>query len=175
MRRLLLLRHAKAERGFAGLDDHERALEPRGHNDARLMGAYLARHAMLPDRAVVSPSKRTTQTWEEVRTELDPFPSLHSEPRLYNASADTILDVIRETPAGAQTLLVVGHNPGLHETAFQFVASGETEARARLYDNFPTAALAVIEFPIHDWAEIQPLSGRLERYVTPKLLNLPAD
>ena len=66
MRRLLLLRHAKAERSQPGGRDHDRVLTQRGRADAKTLGAYLARHRLVPDRALVSTAARTRETWERV-------------------------------------------------------------------------------------------------------------
>ena len=69
MRRLLLLRHAKAERSQPGGRDHDRILSKRGRNDAAAVGAYLVRHRLVPDRALVSTSARTRETWTLVAAE----------------------------------------------------------------------------------------------------------
>ena len=72
-------------------------------------------------------------------------------------------------------LLVVGHNPGLHETARLLIASGDVEARERLNEGLPTSGLAVIDFAGRDWEKLHPHSGRLERFVTPRLLKAATD
>ncbi|MFD0938211.1 SixA phosphatase family protein, partial [Methylobacterium trifolii] len=71
-------------------------------------------------------------------------------------------------PAGAGCVILVGHNPGLQDLALRLVGSGPRDARARLSAQFPTAALAVIDFDTPDWAGIGHGGGRLERFVTPK-------
>ena len=78
---------------------------------------------------------------------------------------------IREAPAAAKTLLVVGHNPGFHEMATLLVGSGDKRARAKLAAKFPTAALAVIDFDIANWLSIRPGAGRLDRLVTPRAIG----
>ena len=171
MRRLLLFRHAKAERAEAGESDRERALNERGSKDASRIGAYMAGHALYPDRVVISPSLRTQESWKHARTAFRPQPAAQTIDRLYDATPQAIFDVIKDTPASAHSLLVIGHNPGLHELALMLIASGDTEARERLREKLPTCGLAIIDFPIDDWSKLHPRSGRLERFVTPRSLE----
>jgi phosphohistidine phosphatase len=94
--------------------------------------------------------------------------------RLYDATPHAILGVVREAPAATHALLVVGHNPGLHELALMLIASGDIEARERLREKLPTSGLVIIDFAFDDWGKLHPQSGRLERFVTPKSLGSPA-
>lgn len=175
MRRLMLMRHAKAETSTSGQRDLDRALAPRGRAVAPLMGRYMMQHALAPDHAVVSPSRRTRETWEMVAPAFGKQPKFAYEPRIYEAAWKMLLGVVRETPQDAHTLLLVGHNPGMQELAAVLTGTGETEARHRLQDKFPTSALAVIDFPTDDWQSLKPSIGRLDRFVTPRLLNLDSD
>lgn len=171
MRRLLLLRHAKAERSIPGGPDRDRRLVDRGRADAGGMGAYMATHALRPDRVLVSPAARAQETWEQVAAAFKPAPPASPVERLYDATAHTILDAIREMPDTVQTILIVGHNPGLHELALLLVASGDVEARERLREKLPTSGLVSIDFAFDRWNELHPRSGRLERFVTPRSLS----
>jgi phosphohistidine phosphatase len=171
MRRLLIFRHAKAERAEAGKSDRERALNERGGKDASRIGAYMAGHSLHPDRVVISPSLRTQETWKYARTAFRPQPAAQTIDRLYDAMPQAIFDVLKDTPASAHSLLVIGHNPGLHELALMLIASGDTEARERLREKLPTCGLAIIDFPVDDWSKLHPRSGRLERFVTPRSLE----
>jgi len=92
------------------------------------------------------------------------------EDRLYDAGAQAILALVQETPPAVRTLLVIGHNPGLHDFARLLIASGDVEARERLNEGLPTAGLAVIDFAAKDWRKLHPHGGRLERFVTPRSL-----
>jgi phosphohistidine phosphatase len=168
--RLMLLRHAKSEKAEPGLRDHERRLNDRGERDAETIGAYLARHGLLPDLVAVSTSQRTRQTWEHVAAMLSASPPASFEERLYNAGAEAILAVVKETKPAVRTLMVIGHNPGLHEGARLLIASGDVEARERLNEGLPTTGLAVIDFAGKDWRKLHPHGGRLERFVTPRSL-----
>jgi phosphohistidine phosphatase len=172
--RLMILRHAKAEKAEPGMRDRDRPLAPRGRTDARRIGTYLVHHTLIPDLVIVSPAQRTRETWECLREPLaDALPAappIDFDERLYNASIQTGLDVLREARE-ARTLLVIGHNPGMHEIARQLIAAGNVEARERLNESFPTAALAVIDFAGNDWRRLHPEGGRLERFVTPRLIK----
>jgi phosphohistidine phosphatase len=175
MRRLLLLRHAKAERSQPGGRDEDRVLTDRGRRDASRIGSYMARHAFIPGRALVSPAARTRETWELAAAELGKLPPADFDERLYNATPNTILQIVKETAPGVGTLLAIGHNPGLQELAAMLVASGDIDARERLGEDFPTSALAVISFASDDWSEVHPRGGRLEHFITPGWLAAATD
>jgi phosphohistidine phosphatase len=171
MRRLMLLRHAKSDWSVGGQRDIDRTLAPRGREVAPLMGRYMAQHGLAPDRVLVSSARRTRETWELLAPEFGEQPAFGYEPRLYEASAKAILAVVHETAADIHTLLLIGHNPGLQEIAAKLMATGEIDARQQLMEKFPTAALAVLDFPTDAWTTLKPSSGRLDRFVTPKALR----
>jgi phosphohistidine phosphatase len=168
--RLMLLRHAKAEKAEPGGRDDARGLAARGLADAAVIGAYMARHALLPDRALVSTARRTCETWERLAAELAGPVAATFEARLYNAGAQAILAVVQTTAPRVRALLVIGHNPGLHDFARFLIASGDVEARERLNEGLPTGGLAVIDFAADAWRKLHAHGGRLERFVTPRSL-----
>lgn len=169
MRRLLLLRHAKAEPAGNG-PDFDRGLAGRGLSNARAMGAYIAEHALLPDFAAVSPARRTVETWELVAAELKAPCKPVFDARLYGASEETLLAVVRAIPAKHQSAMLVGHNPGLERLAQVLAGAGSKRARQTMDEKFPTAALAVIDFDIEDWRRAAPEQGVLKLFVTPASL-----
>jgi phosphohistidine phosphatase len=175
MRRLLLLRHAKAERLQPGGRDQDRVLTERGRSDAKTLGAYLARHGVVPDRALVSIAARTRETWAILAAAMDRTPPVEFEDRLYEASPQTVLQAIKETGPETGTLLMIGHNPTFQEIAAMLVASGEIDARERLGREFPTSALATISFAAESWSGVHARGGRLEHFVTPKWLAAATD
>ncbi len=175
MRRLMLLRHAKAERSQPGERDRERRLADRGRRDAPRIGAYMARHGFIPDAAMVSPAARTRATWDLVAKALGEPPDATLDDRLYDASPGDIIAVIKDAGGEADALLVVGHNPGLHELAVGLIASGDRDTRERLGEGLPTSALVVIDLMLKAWTELRPRSGRLERFVTPRQLAAETD
>ena len=167
MRRLMLLRHAKSDRS-PGLPDMIRPLNERGAAAARLMGAYMARHGLLPDLVLCSPSTRTRETLVALSSQWPAMVKVSFDERLYVAPPQAILSVIRAQEDEARSLLAIGHNPGLHEAAEILIAAGDVELRERLREKFPTCALAVIDFAADAWSGIHDHSGRLDRYVTPR-------
>jgi phosphohistidine phosphatase len=175
MRRLLLLRHAKAERLQPGGRDHDRVLSERGRADAKKLGLYLARHAFVPDQAVVSAAARTRETWTLLAAAFAKSPPVSFEDRIYEATPQNILQVVKDTGPQIGTLLVVGHNPGLQELAAMLIASGDIDARERLGEDFPTSALAAISFAAEDWSGVHSRGGRLEHFVTPDWLATATD
>jgi phosphohistidine phosphatase len=173
MRRLMLLRHAKSAWG-EGVADRERPLAKRGREAAPRLGRYLADEQLWPDLVLVSPARRTQETWNLVRAELGEVLA-RSEPRIYEASAARLLDLVRETDDGVRTLLVIGHNPGLQDLARLTAGQGDRYALARMMQKYPTAGLAVIDFPEPAWRAVAARTGRLDRFVTPKSLGAGED
>lgn len=175
MRRLLLLRHAKAERSEPGEADRARALVERGHADAARIGAYMASHALVPDRVLVSPARRTQETWKAAAAAFPRAPGATTLEKLYDATPHAILAAIRDAPASAHTLMVIGHNPGLQALAVMLIASGDVDTRELLREKLPTSGLVIIDFAFDDWSRLHPQSGRLERFVSPRSLEEAAN
>jgi phosphohistidine phosphatase len=175
MRRLQLLRHAKAERTPPGGRDHDRVLTERGRSDATKLGVFLARHGFVPDRTIISTSARTRETWALLANAFARLPAVEFDERLYDATPQAILQTIKAAGRETASLLVIGHNPGLQELAAMLVATGDIDARERLGEDFPTAALAAISFAANDWSAVHPHGGRLEHFVTPEWLAAGSD
>jgi phosphohistidine phosphatase len=174
MRRLLLLRHSKTERPEPGQRDRDRRLTARGRADAPLIGTYMVRHRLVPDLVLVSPAQRTVETWALVGAAFSKAPRVVKEDRIYNAGAETLADLVGEAD-DAMALLLVGHNPGLHDLANALIGSGDVEAREGLHEKLPTSGLVVIDFAFDDWSKLHECAGRLERFVTPHTIGGAAD
>jgi phosphohistidine phosphatase len=170
VRRLMLLRHGKALKSEPGERDFDRALAARGMTDSEKLGAFLTRHKLAPDRVVVSPAQRTRDTWARAALACPRAPAPVFEPRLYDAKPKAILDIVRET-GDAMQVLIVGHNPGLHELAVLLIASGDVEVRERLQEHLPTTGLVVIDFAVDAWRKVHARSGRLVLFVEPRTLD----
>lgn len=170
MRRLILLRHSTADRAKPGRSDQERALTPQGETDAATIGNYLATHSFRPDHVLVSPSIRTRETWRQVVAAVRAAPNATFDERIYNATTQTLFDVVAETPDIARAVLLLGHNPGLHELAMLLVATGDIDTRERLRENFPTSGVTIIDFALDSWSKLHSRSGRLERFISPKVI-----
>lgn len=166
---LLLLRHAKSSWDDAELDDFDRPLAKRGTKAASAIGAFLAAHGLAPRLVLCSSSVRTRATLALVLSELpDPPPEVRYSDDLYLAMPDAILETLTKEAGTAATVMVVGHNPGMHALALTLSGDGSRKALADLAMKFPTAALAVVTFDAGKWAEVRPASGRLERFITPR-------
>jgi phosphohistidine phosphatase len=178
MLRLMLLRHAKSS-WPSGLQDIDRPLSERGEAAARLMGDYLAHHALIPDRILCSPSRRTRDTWtnvfDAISTQLPAVADIKFDSRLYGAARNGIVSVIQEQDDKAHTLLLIGHNPGMQDAAEWLMASGDVELREQLREKFPTAGFAVIDFALDRWNRVHAHSGRLDRFITPRLIAAATD
>lgn len=171
MKKLLLLRHAKSSWDNPSLADFERPLATRGLRTATLMGRELAARDWLPDRALVSPAVRTRQTWELIGAELPGRPKTDFPDTLYAASAEETLAALRSVPESVDTLLVLGHNPGLQDFAVMVAGdASEGKALARLRDKFPTAALARLVFE-GKWRDLGLAGARLTHCMRPKDLG----
>ena len=172
MKRLYILRHAKAAPGEPGQDDHARALTLRGIADAEAMAHYLRKNGARIDRVLVSTAARTVQTADVVLRELQMPPRADYRDALYLAPPGKILTLLQATPARAEAVMVIGHNPGLEELASLLarepVRRKERERRDVLEEKFPTAALAVLDFDIEKWREIRPGEGKLVDFVRPR-------
>jgi phosphohistidine phosphatase len=171
MRRLMLLRHSAADRAEPGERDQARPLAAQGRADAAMVGAYFVNHSLRPDHVIVSTATRTRETWRQIAAALRVAPTAVFDERVYNAATQGLFNVIAEAPDGARTLLMVGHNPGLHELAMLLVATGDINIRERLRENFPTSGIAMIDFALESWSALHPRSGRLERFVSPKEID----
>ncbi len=175
MRRLMLLRHAKTETDAPSGRDQDRRLDERGHRDAAMIGDWLGRHPPFPDLVQVSPAVRAKETWElawEVMKEHAPRPQVEFLPELYGADAADILETIRAASVNdPKHLMVVGHNPGMHELALMLTGSGDAAGRHALADNLPTSGLAVFDFATNDWNDVAFRRGKLILFVSPKLLK----
>jgi phosphohistidine phosphatase len=179
MRRLQLLRHAKTEADAPSGRDQDRRLDNRGRNDSAEIGGWIALHPPFPGLVLVSHAIRAQQTWEiawEAMKERVPEPVVELIPELYGADVAQLLAVIRDASStDPQRLMIVGHNPGLHELAISLAGSGDAAGRRALADNLPTSGLAILDFDIDDWADVALRRGRLVQFVSPKLLRQGSD
>ena|ERR1700760_2889467 len=179
MRRLMLLRHAKTESDAPSGRDQDRRLDERGRIDASDIGNFIAQHPPFPDLVLVSSAVRTRQTWElawEAMQTQASQPQVEFVADLYCAEVAQLLHSIRiAAGSDAKQMMLVGHNPGMHELALALAGDGDATARQELARNLPTSALAVLEFDISTWDDVSFGRGRLVTFVTPKLLKHGSD
>lgn len=170
MLRLILVRHAKTERDSPSGQDHDRRLDQRGHRDAREIGEWIATNN-APDQVLISSAVRARQTWDEMAALLaDAANEVVDD--LYHSAPGDIIQIIHGF-AGRKTrrLMIVAHNPGLHELALALSASGDKEGLSELEDNLPTSGVVIIDFDVKEWDEVGFRRGKLIRFITPRLLK----
>lgn len=172
MRQLLLLRHAKSSWDDPSVPDRERGLAPRGHRAAAAMRQAMLRLGLAPDLVLVSPARRTRETLDALEP-WDEAPLIESIDMLYLASAMQLLDIVRGVPETVRSVMVVGHNPGMHELALLLNKKGATvpaSALAHLRAGYPTGALA--EFNVAGgWSRLEAGGGQLVRFLRPRDLQ----
>ena len=167
-RRLLLLRHAKAEPGEPEQDDHERALAARGRRDAERMGEAMSERGLAPEQVLCSSAQRTRETLDRILPYLPSGLTLTLDQRLYLASAEEILARVALVDARVRCLLVVGHNPGIAALAEWLAGKRASAAAARLRRKFPTGALAEIVVDSARWRDLAPAGATLASFLTPR-------
>ncbi|MFJ5265393.1 SixA phosphatase family protein [Streptomyces sp. NPDC088387] len=167
LRRLVVLRHAKSA-WPPGIADHQRPLAPRGRRDAPAAGRALAEADQLPDLALVSTAVRARQTWELASGQWGTPPPVRHDSRVYAADVPELLAVVRETSAEVETLLVVGHNPGLEELVLDLAGDGLGDAVERVRVKFPTSAIAVLTWYGRTWEALRPGVALLTSVTVPR-------
>ena len=169
MRTLYLLRHAKSSWSDPRLPDRERPLAPRGRRDAKRIAKHLLRLGIKPQLVLCSSAERTRETLELVQPALGPTSTVRLEAELYAASADRLLERLRDVPDEVASVLLIGHNPGLHDLALVLASAGrELEL---LEAKFPTAALATLSLADATWGRLAQGDAVLAAYVVPKQLS----
>jgi phosphohistidine phosphatase len=167
LRRLVVLRHAKSA-WPEGVADHERPLAPRGRRDAPAAGRALAEADCLPDLALCSTALRARQTWELAAAQWGTPPPVRLEARLYAADAADLLAVVHEVSAEVETLLLVGHNPGLEELVLELAGDSLDDALDEVRLKFPTSAIAVLAWHGSTWQTLAPGTALLTSMTVPR-------
>lgn len=172
MKTLTLLRHAKSSWDDPVERDFDRPLNDRGRRAARVMGDYMRRESMRFDAVLVSPAVRTLETLAVVRAALGRDLVAVEDRRIYLASSVTLLEVLREVDAAAESVLMVGHNPGLEDLILDLVPDdGSSPLRDDVFAKFPTASLATMACDVADWAALDRRKARLLSFTRPRDLD----
>jgi len=166
MPNLYLLRHAKSSWDDPGSNDRDRPLSPRGRRAAERLAEHLRAEGVHPDLVLCSPAVRARQTLARVRRALGD-PKVTFDEILYAADAERLLARLRTVPAGVETVLLIGHNPGLQDLALDLAAEGRglRKLRAKL----PTGALVSLSFE-GAWSDLGPGRAVLAGFVVPREL-----
>ncbi|MBU3078129.1 SixA phosphatase family protein [Sphingomonas quercus] len=168
MKRLTLFRHAKSGWDDPAARDFDRPLNEKGRRAARIMGRMMRDERMRFDRVIASPAVRVAETLDAMAEGFGQRLSVAWDQRIYLAAAETLLELVRETPADVEELLLSGHNPGLEDLILLLVPDTGDAMREAVEEKFPTAALATIALPLSDWRHIRRGEGTLARFVRPR-------
>jgi phosphohistidine phosphatase len=174
MRRLFLIRHAKAEPGV-GQNDYERALNDRGRTDARRVAEILAGRDRLPEVLIHSGALRTKQTAEIFAAHWPRRVELQEEVGLYDATQEMLFARVTALSDAVDCVGFVAHNPAIGELAATLAGHGAHPELRRMAFKYPTCAVAVIDFEISVWDDISRRAGLLALFLTPAELGAEAD
>ena len=167
MKRLILTRHAKSSWDDPLTPDHDRPLNERGKAAAADLGQWLASRGYVPEQVLCSDAVRTRKTFSGIAPALPGAPELELKPALYHAGPDVMLAVLRH--AKADTVMMIGHNPGIAEFAGRLVAQ---PPRNTEFVRYPTGATLVADFAIDDWADVNFGMGTVDDFIVPSEISV---
>ncbi|GAB4271412.1 MAG: histidine phosphatase family protein [Pararhodobacter sp.] len=162
-KRLILTRHAKSSWDDPTMSDHDRPLNDRGKAAAADLGEWLASRGYIPDEVLCSDALRTRKTWSGIAPALPGTPVLVLKPALYHAGPDVMLAVLRH--ATSDTVMMIGHNPGIAEFAQRIVATPPTNPA---FLRYPTGATLVASFQIDSWKDVDWHMGSTRDFIVPR-------
>jgi phosphohistidine phosphatase len=166
MKRLYLLRHAKSSWKDTSLPDHDRPLAGRGRRAAKAIARHLRDQHIEPELVLCSSARRARETLERLALAAS---TARVEDDLYAASATQLLDRLRAVPDTVESVMLIGHNPGLQELALDLAHPSPTTDD--LAAKYPTAALATLQFTASTWRDLGRESGELLNLVRPRDLR----
>lgn len=172
MKRLYLLRHAKAQ-NVSGIEDNARPLSSEGEEDAFQLGAFMRKKDYTPDLILCSSALRTQQTYDHLSKGFKISLNKSDQPGLYNAGAEDILDCIHESDDQQRAILILGHNPGIHELALRLCDIENTPLLDRLMGGYAAASLTVFDCPVQVWNDLQLGENKLVDLQSPLDYNAP--
>jgi phosphohistidine phosphatase len=176
MRTLTLMRHAKSDwptavPGSAPVPDKQRPLSLRGVRAAPRMGAWMGTAHIQPDLILCSTAVRTRQTLALVSQHIAGEKQIiEMRNELYLGDYAELFKLVRATPDHAGHVMLLGHNPGLHDLALKLIGAGNIETRRALAIKFPTAGVVVIDFAFDSWRSLGVGTGTLRHFMAPKQL-----
>jgi len=169
MRTVFLLRHAKSSWSDPTLQDIDRPLAPRGERAAKKIAGYVRRKEIRPARVLCSPSVRTRRTLEVIQPSLGKSCTVEFVPALYAASRKELLRQVQALPDDIESVMLIGHNPGLQELALALASRGAD--LPKLGEALPTGALATLVADCESWTALKPGEAELVDYVVPRDLG----
>ena len=170
MKTLTLLRHAKSGWDDPVTRDFDRPLNRRGRRAARTVGAEMRKLGLAFDRVLASPARRVVETLEEVAEAFGPLEP-HYEQRLYLATIETLIELLRATDESVERLLLVGHNPGMECLALALSGGSDNALRGEIELKYPTGTLAEIALDVEGWWQVDGGCGKITRFIRPRDLD----
>ncbi len=167
MKRVILMRHAKSSWANMGQADHDRPLNERGQKAATKLGHWLYDNRYIPDQVISSTATRCVETWAGLAQALNLGITPEYDSKLFHAHVSNMLEKLKT--ATGDTVLVLGHNPGIAAFAEELL---KVVPQSDNFFRYPTAATTIIDFDIDDWAELQLRSGQLHSFVIPRELGV---
>lgn len=165
MKKLFLLRHCQSDMGPA---DKERVLSGHGVNEGRALGTYLKEQGVVIDHVLCSSAQRTCETLQGVvHGGADIRGEVEFVDRLYNASAGEILNCLQMLAEKHESVLIVAHNPGIHQAARVLSNFGDEEMRHKQTHFCAPGTLSGLECPIESWANVQISNNELVMWIDP--------
>jgi len=168
MKQLYLLRHAKSSWKDTSLPDHDRPLAGRGRRAAKAIAGHLREQGIEPDLVLCSTARRARETLDRIEPALGAS-TVRVEDDLYAASAGALLERLRSVPDTVESVMLIGHNPGLQDLALDLARPSPTVRE--LATKYPTAALATLTFPVSSWQELDCETAELVALVRPRDLE----
>jgi phosphohistidine phosphatase len=169
VRTVILLRHGKSSWSDSTVADIDRPLAPRGERASKRIAKYMRRKRIRPALVLCSPSLRTRQTLKAIEPSLGPRCPVELEPQLYAASKRELLERLQALPESVSSVMLIGHNPGLHNLALVLASRGAD--LPQLEQKFPTGVLATLAVHSESWAALRPGDTELVDYVVPRQLR----
>jgi phosphohistidine phosphatase len=166
VKRLYLLRHAKSSWKDTSLPDHDRPLAGRGRRAAKAIARHLSEHGIAPELVLCSSARRARETLDRIEPALG-TPAVRVERNLYAASAQALLERLRGVPDTVESVMLIGHNPGLQDLALDLARPSPTAHE--LAAKYPTGALATLE--LSGWHELDHSTAELVALVRPRDLE----
>ena len=170
MKTLTLLRHAKSGWDDPVTRDFDRPLNRRGRRAARTVGAEMRKLGLAFDRVLASPARRVVETLEEVAETFGPLEPDY-EQRLYLATTETLIELLRATDESVERLLLVGHNPGMECLALALSGGSDNALRGEIELKYPTGTLAEIALDVEGWWQVDQGCGKITRFIRPRDLD----
>jgi len=170
----MLLRHAKSSWNQPHLHDHDRPLNRRGRYATLALRDHFTTMQVVPDVVLCSTAARTVETWKGIAPAFENTPQVELRDDLYGASADHMLNALRTLPHSVESVLLIGHNPGIEDLAVVLAGSGDHELLDRMQTKYPTGALTTLEVS-GSWSQLGADTAELVEFVVPRELPRPTD